>query len=64
SLSRTLDAAKNQSIISGMKITSNCPSATHSQFADDTLLLSLASVIEARAIMDILSLYQSASQQT
>ncbi|KAH9319158.1 hypothetical protein KI387_020927 [Taxus chinensis] len=64
SLSRALEAAKNQSIISGMKITSNCPSATHSQFADDTLLLSLASVIEARAIMDNLSLYQSASQQT
>ncbi|KAH9308946.1 hypothetical protein KI387_036857, partial [Taxus chinensis] len=62
-LSRDLEAAKSQAIISGIKITTRSPATTHSQFTDDTILLSVASVIEARALKEILEDYQSTSQQ-
>lgn len=62
-LGRTIQIAQDLGKISGVKITSNLPSVTHQQFADNTLLFGESSLQEARNFNLILEWYSRASEQ-
>ncbi|XP_059067465.1 uncharacterized protein LOC131858288 [Cryptomeria japonica] len=62
-LGRSIYRARENSQVSGIRITSNLDSLTHQQFVDDTMLYGLSNLGEARAFKQILDSYSMASRQ-
>lgn len=60
SLSRKIDKSVIDGLLKGSKPTSTNQTASHQQFADDTILLLMASILEAKATNSIMKLYESA----
>ncbi|XP_022159057.1 uncharacterized protein LOC111025497 [Momordica charantia] len=63
-LSSLLIGAKEQRLLSGMKLSRQGPPISHLFFADDSLLFFKATPAKGRVIKDILGLYEKASSQT
>jgi hypothetical protein len=59
-LSRTLDFARSQKSIPSIKISRGTKRLNHSQFVDDTLLISVASTILALRFKRIMDLFTKA----
>jgi hypothetical protein len=62
-LSALMEDANRRGIIEGIRICHGAPRLNHLFFADDSLIFIKASVLEARHLQHILSLYEEASGQ-
>ncbi|XP_013674098.1 uncharacterized protein LOC106378528 [Brassica napus] len=62
-LVHVMNRAEQQGLITGMKLTRNCPSVQHLLFADDSLFLCRARLSECTEFLRCLKLYEDSSGQ-